>query len=114
MPYIRKETSKLIRHRLKTVFPQYKFSVRIQHHSVLAVTIKRGELDLLPYHGEVNEHYIKELFAADKESFEFISSLYQVIFETHPQTIVRKDTDYGDWPNYYLHLYIDNNYIQKG
>ncbi len=112
MPYIRKETSKLIRNQLKKVFPQFKFSVRIEHHSSLVVTIKSGELDLSPYRGGINEFYYKELFADAKEILQLFSSLYQTIFEVHPQTIICRDTDYGDWPNYYLDLYIDNNYIQ--
>lgn len=74
MAYIRKEKSAEIRKALKAAFPGWKFSVKIQHHSSLHVTILEAPLDLLACqipseyttdtdrrnYTQVNHYYIKD------------------------------------------------------
>jgi len=49
MAYISKEQSAAFRKALKAAFPGWKFSVRIEHHSALDVSIMEALLDLLAY-----------------------------------------------------------------
>ena len=45
MAYIRTEEVREIRNALKEAFPNLKFGVKKQHHSSVAVTIKKGNVD---------------------------------------------------------------------
>jgi len=45
MAYMSKEHAKQIRDNLKKAFPDFKFSVKINHHSAISVSIMKSPLD---------------------------------------------------------------------
>lgn len=59
MAYITKEKSAAIRKALKAAFPGWKFSVRIEHHQRLDVTILEAPIDLLAC--QVESRYTTDL-----------------------------------------------------
>ena len=116
MPYITKEEVKIKRNILKTLFPEYKFSVTNSDYSCINVHIMSGPIDLLPNKDEkyeqINQFYIEENYKDFPEKSELLSRIYSIVNDTNKTEFV--DGDYGSIPSFYVHMSIgkwDREYV---
>jgi len=105
MPFIDRETSKLIRQNLKKKYPKVKFSVRILHHTELMVTILKGPYSFGDYI-QVNQFYIDEHYKDTPIERDFLKDVLQIMNDVKPQKELTYDYDYGSIPNYYQSIHI--------
>lgn len=106
MPYIDSEAVKQIRQKIKQEFKGYKFSITRNHHSEVAIAILESPHDFGVKHESVNEFYIDKHFEHKPEQAKFLNRLLEICNEVKPQVIVNANSDYGDWPNYYISISI--------
>lgn len=114
MAYITKEKSAEIRKALKARFPDWKFSVKIRHHSSLDVDILSAPIDLLAYklpgrydddtskarpaYAGVNHYYVSENWASPAK--EALLEIVKISNEgNHDNSDIQ--TDYFDVGWYY-------------
>lgn len=105
MPYISKEEVKEIRNRLKKELPQLKFSVVNQDNSCVCISIMEGNIPFENLRGyeQVNQYYINENY----KNSEWLAPLTKINkIASEKVKIVSYDTDYGNWPNYYVNISI--------
>lgn len=117
MPYISKEQVKIKRNLIKKSFPDYKFSIRGQHGSVLDVSIMSGPLDLNQTitggHYQVNHYHIESNFKEYPEIIKLLQDIKEI--GNNGNGIESVDGDYGNIPHFYFHLNIgkwDKDYVQ--
>ncbi len=125
MAYITAEQVKAVRVALKKEFPSVKFSVTKEHCSNLKISIMESNIDfhmIDKYTGQkcqaeqISEYNIENNFAHNEPAREFLLRVLDIATTINPIHIVSADTDYGDWPNYYLNIRIgkwDKPYILK-
>lgn len=116
MPYISSETVKEIREKIKREFKEFKFSITRNHSSEVVIAIMESSHDFNTDYEQINEFYIDEHFKDKPEQAKFLNRLLEICQEVKQQEIISRDTDYGDWPNYYISLRVgkwDKPYICK-
>jgi hypothetical protein len=108
MPYISKNESKEIKKRLQAKFPDFKFSVRIQHCTSLNVDILSGPLLLELGRGyeQVNHYAIEKHYANTPYVRDFLLAVKDCIFGVKEVTSEHYDSDYGSISTFYLHISI--------
>lgn len=106
MPYISTETVKEIREKIKQEFKDYKFSITREHSSSVIIAILSSSHDFGVDYEQVNEFYIDRDYQDKPAQAKFLNRLLEICKEAKAQVIVNKDSDYGDWPNYYISLHI--------
>lgn len=117
MPYISSEEVKSMREELKKAFPEYKLSVTRRHMSTVVVAIMEGPMEFEKGHFPVNQYYIQYTYKDQPEMKALFQKIMDVIQGKKKVEIVSPDTDYGDWPNYYIDLSVgkwDKDYKKKG
>ena len=106
MPYISSDEVKTIRTEIKKQFPEYKFSIRRDHHSVIRVSILEGPVNLLEGsdkgYQQVNDYYIDEHYP--KHIAKMLNKIKHIA--TAKQREFVYDSDYGSVPTFYFHLNI--------
>jgi len=119
MPYITKEEVEKKRNEIKKSFPEFRFSIRVDHGSMIRVSIMSGpKLDLeLNNRGyeNVNGFYIKEHYEKESPKTSEVLSKIQEILEDGNYTVT-VDGDYGNIPKFYTDLEIgrwDRPYVVK-
>jgi len=117
MPYISKEQVAQKRKELKQALPEFKFSVRNEHHSSIRVKIIEGPIVMLPEgqtHADVNDYWIEEDYWDNPQVLKVLKTIYNII--SHDQTESVYDLDYGSVPNFYINISIgswDQPYLVK-
>ena len=103
MPYITSEQVKEKRQAIKKEFPEFKFSITKDNHSGIRICIMEGPAWFAEdgKHEQLNAHYIIN-YSEDKRATDFLQDLMAIAKEGHK--IVERDTDYGNWPNFYVWL----------
>lgn len=115
--YVNNEKTKQVRDDLKKEFPDFKFSVRKEHYSMVNVAIMSGPLDLRA--GEerdyiqVNTHWIQDHYKDKPEIRDFLQKVSDIMNKGNYD---RSDsmTDYFD-VGFYTHLTIgqyDKPYVK--
>lgn len=106
MPYISTEEVKEIRSKIKQEFKDFKFSIVRDNFSCVAISILSSSYDFGVDYKQVNEFWIDENYKDKPEQARFLKRLIEICKETKEQVIVNANSDYGDWPNYYISLSI--------
>ena len=103
MPYITTEQVKEKRQAIKKAFPEFKFSITKDNHSGIRICIMAGPSWFAEdgAHEQLNAHCISD-YSEDKRANKFLQDLTEIAKEGHK--IVERDTDYGNWPNFYVWL----------
>ena len=117
MPYITAETVKQKRQAIRKAFPEYKISVRKEHHSSIRVVIQSGPLNLLADntargHMPINHFYVKEHYANYPDVRDVLSRIVDIAKEGQRQESY--DGDYGSIPSYYVDIHVgewDKHYV---
>ena len=115
MAYASKELSKKVREQLKAEFPEIKFSVRIEHHMALNVTIVKAPYNFMEHRASVqlggfklreDSNYQSDT-ANERFPFKHIDVLNRIIDIINCDNYDRSDimTDYFD-VGYYVHFNI--------
>jgi len=106
MPYISTERVKEIRKEIKKTFPDFKFSITKEHHSVVRVIVLSGPIEMLmdPLNAyeSVNHFYIKDNYKDFPEIEYVLSRIYEIM--SRGNCVESYDGDYGSIPSYYTHL----------
>lgn len=110
MPYISTERVKEIRTELKSQFPDFKFSVRTENYSTVAIAILEAPFNMLPedekkYTG-VNHFYIAEHYKDEPEIKEVLLKIKDIANKGNGTLV--EDGDYGTVPNFYIDIKIGN------
>jgi hypothetical protein len=116
MPYIETETVKAIRTKIKTTFPNFKFSVTREHYSSVRIVILKSDIpwnDFIEHmehkpanYFTINPYWLKENYANKPKIIEFISDITNIVHGLEHPEIICEDGDYGSIPNYYLNILI--------
>lgn len=106
MPYIDTATVKSIRNKIKKEFKDFKISVTTRHYSEVRIAVMQSPFEFESDYEQLNEFYIDENFKDKPEQAKFLNRLLAICHEEKEQVIVNDNTDYGDWPNYYISLHI--------
>ena len=106
MPYIDSETVKTIRNKIKQEFKGFKFSVTRNHASEVIIAILESSHDFKTDYEQINVFYIDKHYEEQPEQAKFLNRLLEICQEVKQQKIINRDSDYGDWPNYYISLHI--------
>lgn len=106
MPYIEKERVAEIRAALKKEMPDLKLSVVRRDYMEVAICVVAayhpGWAKYAGKYEQVNHYYIADHYEGKvKRDLLKIAEIAR-----KDQRIVSRDTDYGDWPNYYVHINI--------
>ncbi len=109
MPYLSTEHAKRIRDNVKKTFPEFKFSIRKEHHSSIVVAILSGPIELITSdkknrHEQVNHYYIKDHYEDFPEVRDILLKLYDIVNEGNYTEVI--DGDYGAVPHFYVNLEI--------
>jgi len=119
MPYITTDHVARIRKEIKTAFPDFKFSIRREHHSSVRITILSAPIQLLvglrdirtneieyPQRGytTVNHFYVKEHYKDHPEVRDVLLKIVDIMMKENKEESY--DSDYGYIPEYYCHLQI--------
>jgi hypothetical protein len=105
MPYITTAAVKEIRNELKARFPKFKFSVVRRDGMAVDVSIMRGPIDFGNSNNQsVNKYWLEQHWGHNPEAFQFLKEVVSIV--GREQRIISRDTDYGDWPNYYFDISI--------
>lgn len=116
MPYISSIEVSKKRKDIKKAFPNWKFSITKKHDSTLSVAILEADIKLTNKANEsVNHYYLEEHYKDDKEIYESLKKLADIMLEG--EKIVSEDSDYGSIPNFYVNLSIgqwDKPFVYKG
>jgi len=109
MPFITTDRVKEIRNEIKKEFPQYKFSVRREHHSSVYIIIKSGPVQLLTVNPErgyesVNHFYVQDHYAETPQVRDIIQKVVDIARKGQHEQFF--DGDYGSVPNYYVNVHI--------
>lgn len=102
MPYVTNEEVKEIRNNFKTLFPEYKFSIRKENHSSVNVHVLSGPHDFGETYFQVNHFYVDRHY--EGETRDILSRM--VAIGTVDIRTVSHDGDYGAIPNFYFNLRI--------
>ncbi|HWY35750.1 MAG TPA: LPD29 domain-containing protein [Nitrosopumilaceae archaeon] len=105
MSYISTEDVATKRKEIKTAFPNWKFSITREHYSSLNVVILEADIKLTDKENvSVNQYYIKEHYADNKEVRDALQSIVDIMMRG--KKTVSTDGDYGNIPNFYVNLEI--------
>jgi hypothetical protein len=117
MPYITTAQVAEIRSNLKKQFPGVKFSVRkTKSSSGVDVSIMQSPFKLTEgsrVYQQLNHYYLDNMDYISKQAREFLKAVVNII---EPKTPGFYDSDYGQVPDYFVHLEVgkwDKPYIQK-
>lgn len=106
MGYISAEEVKKIRNEIKKELPEFKFSVTLDDHSGVCVSLMEGPFDHQG-HEQLNHYYYQEHF---KDQPEFVAMWDKVMKIVRGQKEVSYTgdsySDYGSQPNYYIYLHV--------
>lgn len=103
MPYISTDRVKEIRNELKTTFPQFKFSVKRYHYSVVVVTIRKGPIDFGNTEFMVSPHWLENRWKEKNlQAYEFFDKVVKIV--NHGNCTVVEDGDYGSIPRFYIDI----------
>jgi hypothetical protein len=103
MPYITSDRVKEVRNEIKKAFPNFKFSITRENHSTIAIYILEGPVDMGTYK-QVNEFYISNHYESQPDVRDVLQKCYDVANKGNK--IVSANTDYGDWPAFYVSITI--------
>lgn len=103
MAYIETSKVKTIRETIKKAFPQYKFSVRTEHHSSVYVTILSGPMAFKCDHTQLNTYYLNEL---EDSNLRDLALKIEKIIRTIAPVTYHETGDYGNQPDYYMHIHL--------
>lgn len=106
MPYIDTATVKQIRDQIKKEFKDCKFSIVCRHYSEVRIAIMESPFEFESDYLQLNHMWIDEGFRDEPEQAKFLKRLVEICHEVQDQVIVSANTDYGDWPNYYISLHV--------
>jgi len=116
MPYITKEEVARKRKLIKSEFPDFKFSFKMDNYSTIDVTVMSGPIDMKNkckgY--QVNPYGIEQHFKDEKEIKDFLLKVYEIANEGNGDEY--ESADYGMYPKFYVHITIgtwDKNYELK-
>ena len=104
MPYISTEQVKEIRNSLKQQMPDFKFSVRRSDHMAVEIALMSGPVDFGSTYAQINHFYIPEHWGDQPDACHALMMVQEIA--SKEQRIVARDTDYGDWPNFYVRISI--------
>lgn len=108
MPYITTERVSEIRNNLKKEFPNFKFSIRREHHSSVNVDILEAPFNMLTEEDKtyqtVNHFYIADTLKDFPQIKEVLLKIHAIMNATNG--VLVEDGDYGTVPNYYTNLSI--------
>jgi len=79
MAYITKEETAVIREEIKKAFPEFKFSVSMDNHSGVCVSVLSGPIKLEPKHREVNVYWIDDHYKDDKIARDFFNKILEIM-----------------------------------
>ena len=103
MSYISpKEITANIRKELKAQFPNFKFSVTRKDYNSISVAIMKGDHDFGTTHEQVNHYQVSSHWTGQNR--EILEKIVNIC--TMDRYITSEDADYGNIPNYYLHISI--------
>jgi hypothetical protein len=104
MPYITTAAVKEIRNELKARFPKFKFSVVRRDGMAVNVSVMRGPIDFGKSDVSVNKYWLEQHWGHNPKAFKFLKEVVSIV--GREQRIISRDTDYGDWPNFYYDISI--------
>jgi hypothetical protein len=107
MPFISTEEVSKKRAEIKKAFPNFKFSITKEHHSLIDVAIIEGPLDMnlgSRDYESVKQYNIAENYSDRPEVRDMLLKLYSIVNEGN--YTVTEDSDYGSIPKFYVELSI--------
>lgn len=104
MPYIETQEVKEIRNNIKKAFPDFKFSIRREHHSTLVIVILEGPVDFGGSDVGVNQYWYKEHYEGNPDALEFLDKMFEIIKSVKVNKTEHIDSDYGNIPSYYMRV----------
>ena len=104
MPFISTSEVKEKRNAIKKAFPKFKFSIRCEHYSSIAINVLSGPINLGTEYEQVNQFYIDEHYENEPEKRKLLSGIYEIANRDNGTEVI--DSDYGTVPNFYVHLSI--------
>lgn len=110
MPYISPKRVKEIRNEIKSLYPDFKFSITTKHYSSVYIIIKSGPVELITIpedtkrYQQVNHYYIAEHYKDEPEVRDMLQNIYNIANKGNGTEV--EDGDYGRVPNFYLHIQI--------
>jgi len=108
MPYISTQQVKEIRTKLKSKFPDIKFSIIRESYSCINVAILSAPINLLnnveKKYEQVNQYYIKDTYNKDIEVQNILIGINDIVSEDNKTLF--QDSDYGSVPNFYYTITI--------
>lgn len=115
MPYISKESVKVIREKLKNTFPEFKFSVTCSNYSSVNVNVMAGPIDFGSEYSQVNHFWIDEHWKEKPKAKKFLLAVDKIMNSCNDGS-GHEDVDYGFIPSYYRNISIgkwDKPYVKK-
>ncbi len=109
MPYISTQEVAEKRKKLKEAFPNFKFSIRNEHHSSINVSILEAPINMMKAetdgrYVQVNQYYIKDHYENYPEIRDVLLKIYEII--NNGNYTENYDSDYGSIPSFYVHISI--------
>lgn len=101
MPYIKTEEVKQIRNDIKKALPDFKFSITRESYSSVNIVIVGGPIDL--ENQQINHYYYKETLK-NTELLKVVETIMNCIHNVKPEKIIDSGGDYGNIPNFYIHI----------
>lgn len=108
MPYLSPSDVNERRKVIKSTFPDMKFSITTRNYSTISIKVLEGPAFLIPDDGKdyesVNHYWIKDNYKKNVSKMIFLSMLKEIADKGN--YIVSYDTDYGNWPKFYVDISI--------
>ena len=105
MPYITTEEVKEIRKAIRAALPEFKVSVRREHHSSVIVTLLEGPIDFGDER-HVNHFHYRKHYEGQPEAIAVFDKIMGVFEAVKKPEVAFVDSDYGSVPNYYQKIQI--------
>lgn len=105
MAYMNQEKKAVIAANLKKVMPKdWKYSLSVDNHSSIVLTIKSAPVDLNTYkHGQVNHYYLDDQFSGD--TLDVMNKIKDALYSANYHNRSDIQSDYHDVA-YYVNIHL--------
>lgn len=104
---IKMDNNKIIKNKLKELFPNLKFSVRSKHYNSTYISLIQGNIDFEfdneKKYKQVNHYHLKNEFSGI--AFDVFNKILEICYKVFNVRIYETG-DYGNQPSHYFHFEI--------
>jgi hypothetical protein len=115
MPYISTEEVRAKRKEMRAALPEWKLSVRKDHHSGIRISVMEGPLGYPEGHIQLNPYYLGRNFEDSPEWVGVLETIKRIA--AAGMSGGHHDSDYGYVPGHYVEIEIgkwDKDYVCRG